>query len=100
ISGTNAHVILEQAPPTPTTPEETPQNTTPLTPTPVPLSARTPHALREQAQRLLHHLDQHPTHLTDLAHSLATHKAALHERAVLLADTPDTLRTALTHLTH
>ncbi|WP_370040911.1 type I polyketide synthase [Micromonospora sp. M71_S20] len=57
ISGTNAHVVLEQAPepdPTPAAPAEAPAPADAPVPTPVPwmLSATTDAALREQAARL------------------------------------------------
>ncbi|MFI6985318.1 beta-ketoacyl synthase N-terminal-like domain-containing protein, partial [Embleya sp. NPDC050154] len=61
ISGTNAHVIIEQAPvpgpaPEPVDPEpETPVAADPL-PLPWVLSARTPQALHDQARRLSEHL--------------------------------------------
>ncbi|MGX7828816.1 type I polyketide synthase [Actinokineospora sp. 24-640] len=54
ISGTNAHVVLEQAPQA-QTPE--PAGAGPVA---WPLSARTPAALRAQAARLAEHLDAHP----------------------------------------
>ncbi|MFB6556351.1 SDR family NAD(P)-dependent oxidoreductase, partial [Streptomyces sp. NPDC056405] len=95
ISGTNAHVILEQ-PPTDETaaPELEPEPTG--TPVAIPLSARTPNALRDQARRLTDHLEQHNnTDLHTLGLSLALHRAALEERAVLLADGPDALRAGL-----
>ncbi|MGW1564798.1 SDR family NAD(P)-dependent oxidoreductase, partial [Streptomyces sp. NPDC002144] len=95
ISGTNAHVILEQAPPT-DEPESQPVPASGTAPALVPLSARTPEALRDQARRLTTHLDHHP-HLdpATLGHSLALHRAALDERVVLLADEPDALRAGL-----
>ncbi|MFJ5105364.1 SDR family NAD(P)-dependent oxidoreductase, partial [Streptomyces sp. NPDC088554] len=79
ISGTNAHVILEQAP-------ATDENATgePATPRPWPLllSAPDESALRAQATRLLDHLETDPDlTVTDLTHSLATTRAALEHRA-------------------
>ncbi|WP_431977876.1 beta-ketoacyl synthase N-terminal-like domain-containing protein, partial [Micromonospora haikouensis] len=56
ISGTNAHIILEQPPAAPTPAQPTDQNT-PIT---WMLSAKTPTALRQHAQQLLHHLTTHP----------------------------------------
>jgi acyl transferase domain-containing protein len=84
-SGTNAHVILEQAP----TPPEDPL---PLPPEPGragvvlwPVSGRDPDALREQAARLLAHLDQRPgLRPADVALSLATSRAALEHRGVVV----------------
>ncbi|OWV05860.1 hypothetical protein B5D80_17135 [Micromonospora wenchangensis] len=81
ISGTNAHVILEQGDPDPA-----PVASTPARPVPVLLSARTATALAGQAARLRDHLRAHPeAELPELAHSLATGRTHLAERAVLLA---------------
>ncbi|MFE4514221.1 SDR family NAD(P)-dependent oxidoreductase, partial [Kitasatospora sp. NPDC056783] len=83
ISGTNAHVIVEHAP------EPAPveaQARSVSSPVPIPLSARGTSALRAQARLLRGHLDAHPEQsLADLGHSLATGRAALTHRAVLLA---------------
>ena len=78
ISGTNAHVVLEQAPPTeePAAPAASPA----LTPWPV--SARTTHTLEAQLARLAAAApDQDPR---DVGHSLAVGRAHLEQRAVLL----------------
>ncbi|OZM69921.1 beta-ketoacyl synthase [Amycolatopsis antarctica] len=92
ISGTNAHVVLEQAP------AQEPAG--PATGTPgiaaVPLSARTPSALRGQAARLLDHPALDAPH--DVGFSLATTRAALEQRAVLLTEDPAALRRGLTAL--
>ncbi|WP_421673451.1 type I polyketide synthase, partial [Streptomyces scabiei] len=87
ISGTNAHLVLEEAPPTPE-PEAPPE------PSPGtvlwPLSGRTEQALRAQAQRLREHLLVTPrAGLADVGFSLATTRAALEHRAVLVGDDPD-----------
>ncbi|SCL59290.1 Acyl transferase domain-containing protein [Micromonospora eburnea] len=80
ISGTNAHVVLEQAPP-PTGTEPGPGVDGPL---PWVLSARSGPAQRAQAGRLLDLLRDRPDlDLTDLAHSLLTTRAALEHRAVV-----------------
>ncbi len=87
-SGTNAHVILEQAPPEP----EFTEPRLPLPVTPLLLSAHTPEALRGQAARLAAHLREPAspaTELTDLAWSLANHRAVLAHRAVVLAEGHD-----------
>ncbi|MET8948450.1 SDR family NAD(P)-dependent oxidoreductase, partial [Streptomyces sp. NPDC004542] len=86
ISGTNAHVIVEQGPDP--EPRETPAAATPPVSSaviPWALSARTPDALRAQAARLRHHLDT----LTDdelrpAARALITTRAALEHRAVAI----------------
>ncbi|MFI9387104.1 SDR family NAD(P)-dependent oxidoreductase [Kutzneria sp. NPDC052558] len=78
ISGTNAHIILEQARPTPVV--DTAEFAGPL---PVPVSARSEAALRAQAARLLE-IDR--PNLSDLAYSLATTRSAFECRAVVLSD--------------
>nr|ATY46595.1 polyketide synthase [Micromonospora sp. HK160111] len=99
VSGTNAHLILEQAPP-PSEPQPEPQpglfHHAPAT---LPLSAKTLPALREQAQRLATHLRDNPT--TDLhhtSHHLTTGRAHLHHRAVVIAPDHPTALQALTAL--
>ncbi|MEV4518511.1 SDR family NAD(P)-dependent oxidoreductase, partial [Dactylosporangium sp. NPDC049525] len=95
ISGTNAHVILEEAPPTPA---PAARSTVDL-PLPFPLAGRTPAALRAQAARLLVHLDAEPgIDLADLAHSLATTRTALAHRGTVVAASRDRLRHGLTAL--
>ncbi|WP_453086953.1 type I polyketide synthase, partial [Streptomyces olivochromogenes] len=98
ISGTNAHVILEQAPQDePSEAEQGGTGTLPLTP--VVLSGRNEQALRAQARRLLAHLENGAPDvpLLDLAASLALTRAGLEHRAVLLAtedtDLSDALKT-------
>ncbi|MGQ4333579.1 type I polyketide synthase [Streptomyces hayashii] len=106
MSGTNAHVILEQpeeptAQPTAAQSEGSPEPQEgrrsapaphgepqePQGPLPWVLSARTPQALRAQAARLHTHLLAHPEQReADVAWSLATGRAALDYRAVLVAD--------------
>ncbi|NEY34180.1 SDR family NAD(P)-dependent oxidoreductase [Streptomyces sp. PRKS01-65] len=82
ISGTNAHLILEQAPE-----EPAPAPAAPLPLTPWVLSAQDETALRAQAARLLGHLAEHPhTDATDIAYGLATGRAALAERVGFPAD--------------
>ncbi|MFE9413747.1 type I polyketide synthase [Streptomyces sp. NPDC006704] len=99
ISGTNAHVILEQAPATAPSDSESPG---PATTTPIlwPLSGASPAALRDQAARLLPLLDDAtgPT-LTDIGYALATTRAHHDHRAVITTIDPAELRTALTALT-
>ncbi|MET7370888.1 acyltransferase domain-containing protein, partial [Streptomyces sp. NPDC005566] len=86
ISGTNAHVILEQAP------DPQPQSTpaTRQTPSLVPwmVSAKSEPALQAQIERLRSFVTDRP-HLgtLDVALSLATTRATLDHRAVLTGDT-------------
>ncbi|MGP3972365.1 beta-ketoacyl synthase N-terminal-like domain-containing protein, partial [Streptomyces sp. 6N223] len=85
VSGTNAHVILEE-------PEEVeaPAPTRTATPdgdVPVawPLSAKSLPALRQQAQRLHGLLNAHPElSAADIAHSLVTTRALFDHRAVII----------------
>ncbi|UFQ99990.1 SDR family NAD(P)-dependent oxidoreductase [Streptomyces sp. Go40/10] len=124
ISGTNAHVVLEQAPDTPAATEAT-ADRAPAThppaaqPThrtgqgtpapaadrprpaalPVPLSAATEAGVRAQALRLAAHLAEHPELAPhDIAFSAATGRAALAGRAVVLADDRAGLLDGLTAL--
>nr|WLD25870.1 turonicin A polyketide synthase subunit TurHI [Streptomyces sp.] len=124
ISGTNAHTIIEQAPPagdagpgadgeadpaarsveaadadatdgattapgTTATDGAGPRPPRPVVVPPVlpwPVSARTEEGLRAQADRLLTHLRAHPGHTAqDVSLTLATGRAALEHRAVVLA---------------
>ncbi|MFD0272046.1 SDR family NAD(P)-dependent oxidoreductase, partial [Streptomyces sp. NPDC127106] len=113
ISGTNAHTIIEQAPPAAAaepTPADAdgdaggdidpaaaaagagPQPRQVVVPPalPWPVSARTEEALRAQAERLLTHLRAHPDQTAqDVSLSLATGRAALEHRAVIVAGDRD-----------
>ncbi len=92
ISGTNAHVILEQAPePAETAPADAGGAPPGQAPVPWVLSARTPEALRDQARRLA--ATTLPPH--DIAHSLLTTRAALAHRAVVTGRTRAELDAAL-----
>ncbi|MFJ7905664.1 SDR family NAD(P)-dependent oxidoreductase [Kitasatospora sp. NPDC096204] len=90
ISGTNAHVILEEAGPSPapartsgTRPGEEPGAAAPVLP--LVLSARTDRALRTRAAELRAHLDARPElGLADVAGTLAGRRALLERRAVVL----------------
>ncbi|WP_067667228.1 type I polyketide synthase [Nocardia miyunensis] len=89
ISGTNAHVILEQAPTGPATAVRR----RPAVAVPLELSAKTGRALAEQASRLLSVLDNEPA---DIAWSLANGRAGLACRAVVVGAGSDELRAGLT----
>ncbi|BBB02299.1 putative polyketide synthase [Actinacidiphila reveromycinica] len=92
IGGTNAHVVLEEAPPGP-----------PRAPEPgggqayvLPLSARSDGAVRAQAARLAAHLERHPeVPLDDVAHTLLTGRARFARRAAVLAGGRDGALAAL-----
>ncbi|MFE1322152.1 type I polyketide synthase [Kitasatospora phosalacinea] len=86
ISGTNAHLILEQAPEEDAAPGPAPA----ADGAPLLLSARSAEALRAQAARLHAHLTERPgTSLADAAHTLATARTAFRHRAVVLAPDRD-----------
>ncbi|MEV6932735.1 beta-ketoacyl synthase N-terminal-like domain-containing protein [Dactylosporangium sp. NPDC051485] len=79
VSGTNAHLVLEEPPRDLEEPQPGPQ-------LPWILSARTPEALREQARRLAGHLDAHPgLDPADVARTLAN-RATFEHRAIVLDD--------------
>jgi len=81
ISGTNAHVILEQAPTS--SPAEAP-TPPPLPVTPWVLSAKSASALAEQAARLHLFVEQHPeVNQTDVGYSLVAGRATFDHRAVV-----------------
>jgi acyl transferase domain-containing protein/acyl carrier protein len=91
LSGTNAHVILEEAPPAEAVGEAEPPALRPATDGPgtrvVPwvVCGRTADALREQAQRLTAHLLERPAaDPVDVGWSLATGRAVMEHRAVAL----------------
>ncbi|MET7683478.1 type I polyketide synthase [Streptomyces sp. NPDC005423] len=102
LSGTNAHVIIEQAPqeeePAPDPEAAGAPAPSAATLTPLVLSGKSADALHAQAAGLLTHLDTHQTPLTDLGLSLATTRAALDHRAVLVAADHEELRRALSTL--
>ncbi|OLF09969.1 hypothetical protein BU204_32340 [Actinophytocola xanthii] len=85
ISGTNAHLILEQAPaaPEPTRPA--------AEPVPWVLSGRTEAALRDQAARLLDRVRTADLHPADVGCTLATARPAFRHRAALPTGDTDAL---------
>ncbi|MFD7559315.1 type I polyketide synthase [Streptomyces sp. NPDC059835] len=82
ISGTNAHVIVEEAP------QEDVRHAARGTAVAWPLAARTPKALRDQAARLAAHLTRTPAAAPDVAHTLATGRTPFAHRAVVVAADP------------
>ncbi|MBP8532278.1 SDR family NAD(P)-dependent oxidoreductase [Streptomyces sp. MK37H] len=86
ISGTNAHVIIEEAP---EPPEPEPAATEPARPmavVPWVVSGRSEAALRAQAARLAAHTEALVDFsLTDTGHALATTRSAFEHRAAVLA---------------
>ncbi|MFI0424550.1 SDR family NAD(P)-dependent oxidoreductase, partial [Spongiactinospora sp. 9N601] len=92
VSGTNAHVVLEQAPDQPVVAGGEPVEG----PLPVVLSARDAAGLAGQAVRLRSWLAGRPeVSVGDVAWSLAAHRSVMDHRAVVVAADRDELLTAL-----
>ncbi|MCP2167840.1 type I polyketide synthase [Goodfellowiella coeruleoviolacea] len=88
VSGTNAHVILEQAPAAP------PRQPAPTSwPVPILVSGRDTESLRAQAAALAKVAPDLPA--GDLGRALAVHRTAFAQRAVVLAHDPEQLRQGL-----
>ncbi|KJS58922.1 hypothetical protein VM95_30480, partial [Streptomyces rubellomurinus] len=100
ISGTNAHVILEEAPPVDEPAEEADAPEAGDRPVvPWVLSARDEQALRAQAGQLAGYLRERPdADLPGAARTLATGRAALEQRAVVLGQDRAELLSGLTAL--
>jgi acyl transferase domain-containing protein len=102
MGGTNAHVVLEEAP------AQAPEQAPAASKTPAPkrgsvvpwvLSASTERALADQAGRLAAHVAADPgLSPADVGWSLATTRSALEHRAVLVGSERDPLLSALTGL--
>ncbi|MDQ3402587.1 MAG: type I polyketide synthase [Actinomycetota bacterium] len=96
ISGTNAHVILEQAPPAKPV---TVDSGASLEVVPVMLSARTEAALRDQAMRVHDHIVASPDlSVVDLAYALATTRSSFARHAAVVAPDRDGLLRGLAAL--
>ncbi|GDY59135.1 hypothetical protein SVIO_097580 [Streptomyces violaceusniger] len=103
ISGTNAHLLLEQPPADEPTasdraPEPTAADAAPQARRVVPwvVSARTGQALRDQAQALAAHLTTHPAlPVADVGWSLARTRSAFEHRAVAIGEDRDELLAAV-----
>ncbi|WP_455712995.1 SDR family NAD(P)-dependent oxidoreductase, partial [Streptomyces phaeochromogenes] len=94
ISGTNAHVILEQAPAADEATVSASPEVSSYSGEQVPwiLSARGPDALRAQASRLLTRLTETPdASAWDVGYSLATTRSSLEQRAVVIGSSTDQL---------
>ncbi|WP_198141479.1 type I polyketide synthase, partial [Micromonospora sp. ATCC 39149] len=102
ISGTNAHVILEEAPepaaPAEAEPAAAPGAEAAAAPVPWLLSARTDQALRDQAHRLAEHPTVSTHEPADVAHALLATRTRFEHRAVVLGTTRHELTTALAAL--
>ncbi|MFF1615807.1 type I polyketide synthase, partial [Amycolatopsis sp. NPDC058278] len=91
ISGTNAHLIIEEPPATEPAPDRDPRRRV----VPWVLSAQSPAALRAQAERLLSIVDLDPV---DVGFSLATTRPALQYRAAVVAADTEQFRSGLAGL--
>ncbi|NPC86935.1 hypothetical protein HPC49_53230, partial [Pyxidicoccus fallax] len=91
ISGTNAHVVLEEAPEVEVAPTE-PARVAEL----LVLSAKSEVALNAQAAQLAKHVEANPEQgLSDVAFSLATTRAVMEQRLAVVASSREALRDAL-----
>ncbi|WP_382464787.1 type I polyketide synthase [Streptomyces noursei] len=104
ISGTNAHLILEQAPPTeppadPEPPADADRPADAAAVVPWPLAAKSAAALRDQAARLLGTVERSPDlPPAAVGHALATTRAAFDHRAVVVGEQPADFLRGLTAL--
>ncbi|MGZ4583085.1 MAG: SDR family NAD(P)-dependent oxidoreductase, partial [Mycobacterium sp.] len=95
ISGTNAHVIVEQAPAEPEPLAPQPRHLQPVVPWVV--SGRSAEALSGQARRLLEHLDA-GCDVVDVGWSLAATRSVFEHRAVLVGADRELLTAGLAEL--
>ncbi|WP_169945210.1 type I polyketide synthase [Microbispora sp. H11081] len=85
MSGTNAHVIVEEPPAADAVPEARPEPA-PAAAVPLVLSAKSPGALRGEARKLAEYLERHPgVPLADVAAELVRTRAEFGHRAVVVA---------------
>ena len=93
LSGTNAHIILEEAPEPDETPEQRDDAAVPFV-----LSGRSPQALRAQAARLAEYLTENPLPPLDVARTLAAGRTHLDHRAAVVGRDHAELLAGLTAL--
>ncbi|MGW2477032.1 SDR family NAD(P)-dependent oxidoreductase [Streptomyces sp. NPDC001665] len=97
MGGTNCHLVLGGYGESRTAPDTSPEEVS--GPFPVLLSGRTDQAVRDQATRLLRHLDTHPDiRPAPLAYALATTRTHFAHRAGFVAHDLASLRTGLQEL--
>ncbi|RKH43262.1 polyketide synthase [Corallococcus sicarius] len=90
VGGTNAHVVVEEAPARPGSGPSKPRNV-------LLLSAKTPAALTQAAKQLAAHLQANPEQpLADVAHTLATGRRAFPFRRAVVAGSTEEAVKALT----
>ncbi len=91
-TGTNAHVLIEEAPADGSAADDAPETAIQV----LPLSARSPEALVALAQRYDAWLSAHPeTDLATLARTAGTGRSHFEHRAALVVDSADSARRAL-----
>ncbi|HEX8560057.1 MAG TPA: type I polyketide synthase [Pyrinomonadaceae bacterium] len=89
IGGTNAHVIVEEAPPLDSAAPQKPWLL-------LPLSAKTDSALRAAASNLLQHLKSHPeVNIADVAYTLQVGRRAFNHRLALVCSSAEDAAAAL-----
>ena len=92
VGGTNAHVVMEEAPSRPESDTDTGAQL-------LVLSARTPHALGQAASQLASHLQQAPDiNLADVAWTLAAGRKAFAHRVAVVADSAEAAASQLLSL--
>jgi acyl transferase domain-containing protein/acyl carrier protein len=107
-TGTNAHVLIEEAPPQPATADEDSAGDVPVSPEPdtheqpvnvLALSARSPEALVALAQRYEAWLNAHPdVDLADVCLTAGTGRSHFEHRAALVVDSVEGAREGLAEL--
>jgi acyl transferase domain-containing protein/acyl-coenzyme A synthetase/AMP-(fatty) acid ligase/acyl carrier protein len=97
LSGTNAHLILEEPPPAPAA-EASPEPASPPAATPWLLAAKSEQALREQANRLTAHLREHPELDPAAVGATLAARPRLNRRAAAVGSGPEELVLALAAL--
>ena len=101
ISGTNAHVIIEEAPPETDPAPDAERHRDPAPAVAWVVSARSAEALAAQAHRLSEHLSEHreaDCDVVDVGWSLAATRSVFEHRAVLVGSSRDRLTEGLEHL--
>jgi polyketide synthase 7 len=99
ISGTNAHVIIEEAPPVPESAVVRRDNPGEAPVVPWVVSARSAEALRAQARRLLAHVSANEDlTVVDVGWSLATTRSVFEHRAVLVGGDREAMLLSLVQL--